>query len=199
MVLSGDFASQVNKNSAHVDPVGTGGNAPEDADVHLIPLPRLEWSLVTESETDLAAATAPKCLRRGWIHTAPEARVLELFRRLDESAEKLPAPWWLRPLVRGELSSRTQAHELEDEVHALLASRPGWVFVPWGNAGEIGYWEYGPSDRAPMVAPTTVTLTEQQPGWISVVPAHTDSSAVVTVPAHQLTNLSALLPRIESW
>lgn len=177
------------------------GAAP--ADVRVEPIPRLEWSLAIESDPPLArvspSSTSPKALRRGWVHRAAERRVLTLFRRLNTSTGALPAPWWLTALDRGELPSRAAAFELEDEVHALLTSRPGWVFVPWGGVGEAAYWEFAPSDRAPMTVPTTVTMTDRHPGWVSVLPAHTDPAAVVAVPVRGVTGLAADVGRIESW
>ena len=54
-------------------------------DVHVEPVPRLEWSLATEAHPHPTShdATAPASLRRSWIHTAPQRKVLDLYRRLD--------------------------------------------------------------------------------------------------------------------
>lgn len=167
--------------------------------VHLEPLPRLEWSLATEASPQAGEALTPDSTRQGWIHRASEEQVLTLFRRLDGSAGRLPAPWWLTALDRGDLPSRAAAFALEDELHALLTARPGWVFVPWAGLGETGYWEYGPSDRTPVTVPTTVVLTDRHPGWVNVVPAHTDTTTASPVPVRRRDGLEQMLPRVESW
>jgi hypothetical protein len=167
-------------------------------DVHLEPVPRLEWSLATEAHPPALEANAPASLRCSWIHRAPEDQVLSLFRKLNGSARQLPGPWWLPALDRGEIPSRAAAFEIEDEIHALLATRPGWVFVPWANVGETGYWEYGPSDREPMKMPTTVALTDQHPGWVHAVAAHADT-APPPFPVNRAAGLRVVLPLIESW
>lgn len=165
-------------------------------DVRLEPLPHLEWSLATESPPE-PAATSPSSMRRSWIHQASETQVLRLYRKLDGPAGRLPAPWWLPALDRGELPSRAAAYEIEDEVHALLRERSGWVFVPWG-AGDTGYWEYGPSDREPAKVPTTVLLTDSHPGWIEASPAYADTPGV-PVPLAGASGLLQALSQIESW
>ena len=167
-------------------------------DVRLEPLPRLEWSLATEASPSVRGATAPASLRRSWIHRSPEEQVLQLFRKLNRERRELPAPWWLKALDRGDISSRAAAFAIEDEVHALLSTRPGWVFVPWGGLGDAGYWEYSPSDRAPMTMPTTVMMTDQHPGWIDVVAAHADA-APLPLPVNGVSGLSTALPQVESW
>ncbi|MER7013052.1 hypothetical protein ABT324_16655 [Saccharopolyspora sp. NPDC000359] len=177
--------------------VQTGPGRSAD-DVQLEPVPRLEWSLATEAHPPALEAAKPASMRRSWIHTAPEQQVLELFRKLHGAQRRLPAPWWLRALDRGELPSREAAFEIEDEVHAALRSRPGWVFVPWAGTGEAGYWEYAPSDRAPMQMPTTVALTDEHNGWLNVVPAHRDAEPVA-IPVKGVAGLVAMLPQIESW
>jgi hypothetical protein len=165
--------------------------------VLLEPLPRLEWSLATDATTP-ANATSPASLRRSWIHQAPAHQVLRLYRRLNRAQrELLPAPWWLRALDHEGLPSREAAFEIEDELHALLTSRAGWVFVPWGEVAE-GYWEYSPSDRGPMRMPTTVVLTDQHTGWIDVCPAHAETSPF-TIPMPGVAGLVIALPRIEAW
>jgi hypothetical protein len=168
------------------------------SDVQLVPVPRLEWSLATEAHPPALEAATPASLRRSWIHTAPEEQVLDLFRKLHGAKRRLPAPWWLRALDRGEIESRDAAFAIEDEVHAVLGARPGWVFVPWAGVGEAGYWEYAPSDRAPMRMPTTMVLTDEHRGWLNVVPAHCDTEPV-PVPVKQATGLVSLLPQIEAW
>lgn len=165
-------------------------------DVRLEPLPHLEWSIATEAPPE-PPATSPTTLRRTWIHHAAEAQVLQLYRQLGGPAGRLPAPWWLPALDRGELSSRAAAFEVEDEVHAVLAERPGWVFVPWGSGG-TAYWEYGPSDREPAKVPTTVLLTNAHPGWIEAVPAYADTPGV-PVPMAGPSGLLQALPQIEAW
>ncbi|WP_233626521.1 MULTISPECIES: hypothetical protein [unclassified Saccharopolyspora] len=169
-------------------------------EVHLEPVPRLEWSLATEAHPQpaIAQAAAPAALRRSWIHTAPQRKVLELYRQLNGPSGRLPAPWWLRALDRGELGSRAEGFAVEDAVHALLTGSSGWVFVPWAGVGETGYWEYAPSERGGRQAPTTVSLTDQHPGWLHVVPASTDQP-----PAPRAVDgpggLRTALPEVESW
>ncbi|WP_243790435.1 hypothetical protein [Saccharopolyspora gloriosae] len=167
-------------------------------DVQLVAVPRLEWSLATEAHPTVAEAAAPASVRRSWIHTAPEQKVLDLYRKLHGPASPLPAPWWLRALDRGELASREEGFALEDDVHRLLASRGGWFFVPWAGIGETGYWEYGPSERGARRAPTTVALTDQHTGWIQVVAAHTDGPPQ-PLPLSGPDGLLAALPVVESW
>lgn len=166
--------------------------------MHLEPVPRLEWSLATEGHPPVLEGAAPSSLRCSWIHRAPEDQVLALFRKLHGSRRRLPAPWWLRAMDRGELPSRAAAYELEDRIHALLTTRPGWVFVPWTSIGETGFWEYGPSDRGPTKMPTTVTLTDQHSGWINVIPAHADL-APGAQRVHGAAGLGTDLPRVEAW
>ncbi|MFR9730500.1 hypothetical protein ACL03H_14850 [Saccharopolyspora sp. MS10] len=167
-------------------------------DVHVEAVPRLEWSLATEAHPTVAWATSPASLRRSWICTAPEQKVLDLYRKLHGSTSRLPAPWWLRAVDRGELSSRAEGFALEDDVHRLLHERGGWVFVPWAATGETGYWEYAPSERGTRQAPTTVTLTDQHPGWIQVVAAYTDGPPQ-PLPLSGPAGLLAALPVVESW
>jgi hypothetical protein len=124
--------------------------------------------------------------------------VLTLFRKLNGDHRELPAPWWLRPLERGELPSRAAAFELEDEIHTVLSERDGWVFVPWAGTAETGFWEYGPSDRAPMTMPTTVSMTGEHQGWIHIVAAHAEK-APLPVPARRASGLITALPTVESW
>jgi hypothetical protein len=125
--------------------------------------------------------------------------VLQLYRRLNAAQrELLPAPWWLKALDRGALPTRNTAFEIEDEVHTLLSSRPGWVFVPWVGMSEAGFWEYGPSDREPMKMPTTAMLTDQHTGWIDVIPAHAETPSL-PVPMKGVAGLAIALPQIESW
>ncbi|SFS86078.1 hypothetical protein [Saccharopolyspora flava] len=166
-------------------------------DVQLEPVPRLEWSLATEAHPPATEAATPASLRRSWIHTASERQVLELFRKLNGAQHRLPAPWWLRALDRGDLASRAEAFGIEDEVHAILSSRPGWVFVPWVDVSEAGYWEYAPSDRGDVRMPTTIVLTDEHDGWLNAVPAHGDTESL-PVPT-STAKLLSLLPQVEAW
>lgn len=176
---------------------GEPANTAYSTHVLLEPLPHLEWSLATEAATP-ADAASPLSLRRSWIHRAPMEQVLRFYRRLNNAQrDLLPAPWWLKAVDRGGLPSRAAAFEIEDEVHALLTTRPGWVFVPWGDVAE-GYWEYSPSDRQPMTMPTTVALTDQHPGWVDVCPAHAET-APLALPMKGVAGLAIALGQIESW
>jgi hypothetical protein len=107
------------------------------------------------------------------VNRARESEVLKMYRAV-RSAEDAPAPWWLRALDRGRLSSRAAGHAVEDAVSELLSSRPGWVFVPWVDLGEVGYWEFVPSESGVYgpATPTTVQFTSTHSGWIHLVPAH---------------------------
>ncbi|WP_228046483.1 hypothetical protein [Saccharopolyspora montiporae] len=172
-------------------------SAPAAEDVRLEPVPRLEWALAAEGHPPSLSGASPASLRRSWVHTAPEAQVLELFRKLHGSARRLPAPWWLRALDRGELPGRQAAFEIEDAVHATLR-RPGWVFVPWVGVGESGFWEYAPSDRGAVQVPTAVVLTDEHPGWLNALPAHAEAPPR-PVPVAGPERLAAELARIESW
>ncbi|MDI2031266.1 hypothetical protein QFW96_21740 [Saccharopolyspora sp. TS4A08] len=166
-------------------------------DVQLEPVPRLEWSLATEAHPPATEAATPASLRRSWIHTASERQVLELFRKLNGAARRLPAPWWLRALDRGDIASRAEAFKIEDEVHAILSSRPGWVFVPWVGTSEAGYWEYAPSDRGDVRMPTTIVLTDDHDGWLNAVPAYGETESL-PVPT-STGKLLSLLPQVEAW
>lgn len=141
------------------------------------PMIELEWSQAVEPHTALAsitAATVPAETRRAWVHRAPEDQVLALYRSASEVDPQLAAPWWLKALAKGELSSRAEGFLLEDRVGKLLDARPGWVFVPWSNDGDSGYWEYMPSERrvtGPAV-PTTLVLTSRHGGWLDIYPVH---------------------------
>ncbi|TWF94682.1 hypothetical protein [Saccharopolyspora dendranthemae] len=166
-------------------------------DVQLEPVPRLEWSLATEAHPPATEAASPASLRGSWIHTASERQVLELFRKLNGAKRRLPAPWWLRALDRGDIASRAAAFEVEDEVHAVLSARPGWVFVPWVGISEAGYWEYAPSDHGTVKMPTAVVLTDEHEGYLNVVPAYREAEPL-PVPTSTATLLS-LLPQVEAW
>ncbi|HUQ58937.1 hypothetical protein, partial [Lentzea sp.] len=135
------------------------------------PMMALEWSHAIEAAGGVGIADSPARTRRAWIHRADEQQVLTLFRAVGSSA---PAPWWLRALDRGRIASRAAAFAIEDEVTALLGNRPGWVFVPWAAEGEVGYWEFVPSESGVYgpATPTTVQFTDSHRGWIHLVPAH---------------------------
>lgn len=180
-------------------------HASATGDVRLQPVAGLEWSLAAEDPPPSGADGAsdwrepsPASVRRSWIHTAPEHRVVQLYRKLCAAGGSLPAPWWLRALARDELPSRNVAFEFEDAVHDALERRGGWVFVPWVAYGETGYWEYAPSDREPMKVPTTVLCTDEHNGWLSVLPAHGEDEPA-TRPLERVDGLLEALPRVETW
>ncbi|MFD5826819.1 hypothetical protein [Lentzea sp. NPDC060358] len=133
----------------------------------------LEWSDALEGPNSPDLASTPAEARRSWVHTAEEKQVLATYRAVSEVGE-VPAPWWLRALDRGKIASRSEGHAIEDAVTDLLSARPGWVFVPWADFGEIGYWEFVPSESGVYgpATPTTVQFTSSHRGWIHLVPAH---------------------------
>ncbi|GHH35806.1 hypothetical protein GCM10017774_21620 [Lentzea cavernae] len=133
----------------------------------------LEWSSALEAPNPDEIALTPAQARRSWVNRAPEHEVLTMFRSVRD-AEDAPAPWWLRALDRGRLRSRAEGHAVEDAVSELLAARPGWVFVPWVDLGEVGYWEYVPSESGVYgpATPTTVQFTDSHRGFVHLVPAH---------------------------
>ncbi|WP_219927192.1 hypothetical protein [Prauserella shujinwangii] len=159
----------------------------------------LEWSRAIELPRSAISATEPAGLRYAWVHRAPEQRVLDLYHAALASDDPVPSPWWLRALARGELESRTDAFRVEDRVHRLLSSRPGWEFVPWAADGESGYWEFMPSEggRAGYRIPTTVLHTDRHQGWIDVLPAH-HSSAPQPIAVAGLAGLRARLGEFEA-
>src|SRR5262249_28472187 len=124
---------------------------------------------------------------------------LALYSAAYRHDPNLPAPWWLRALATGSIRSRAEGLSVEDRVAKLLATRPGWVFVPWAAEGDCGFWEDMPSQRTlnqPGV-PTTLSLTERHPGWIDVVPVHAgDTPNPIAVQG--LADLRANLARFES-
>ncbi|RKT51745.1 hypothetical protein [Saccharothrix australiensis] len=142
-----------------------------DHALRVVPMMALEWSQAIEPAGSAGLATEPAQTRRAWIHRADEQQVLALYRAVGGDA---PAPWWLRALDRGGLPSRAAGFAVEDEVSDLLARRPGWVFVPWAADGEVGYWEFVPSESGVCgpAEPTTVQFTDRHPGWVDVLPAH---------------------------
>ncbi|RLK60267.1 hypothetical protein CLV68_0768 [Actinokineospora cianjurensis] len=171
---------------------------PAQRGLHVEPLIGLEWSEALEQPGGPPAAT-PADARRAWVHRAPEAQVIALYRAVVAADPALPAPWWLRAVASGELSSRREGFAVEDRVAKLLDARPGWVFVPWGVDGDSGYWEYMPSERtlAEPGMPTTLAHTHRHPGWIDVIGVHAGSPPD-PVPVRGLPDLRANLSRLES-
>jgi hypothetical protein len=145
-----------------------------DRGLRVEPMVSLEWSDAVEVVAGVDLATTPAETRRAWIHRADEAQVLALYRAVRTVDADPPSPWWLRALDRGKLPSRAAGFAVEDDVSALLRTRPGWVFVPWGSDGEVGSWEYVPSESGVYgpAEPTTVQFTDSHPGWVDLLPAH---------------------------
>ncbi|HUQ56868.1 hypothetical protein [Lentzea sp.] len=133
----------------------------------------LEWSDALEVPNTFDLASTPADTRGSWVNKADEKQVLAAYRSV-RAAGNAPAPWWLRALDRGKLSSRAEGHALEDAVTGLLSSRPGWVFVPWADFGEVGYWEFVPSESGVYgpAEPTTVQFTDRHTGFVDLLPAH---------------------------
>ncbi|MDT7787717.1 MAG: hypothetical protein QOF58_6136 [Pseudonocardiales bacterium] len=133
----------------------------------------LEWASALEAPNPAEIALTPAEARRSWVNRAPESEVLAMYRAV-RSVEDAPAPWWLRALDRGRLPSRAAGHAVEDAVSELLSSRPGWVFVPWVDFGEVGFWEFVPSESGVYgpATPTTVQFTDRHKGFVDLVPAH---------------------------
>ncbi|GLW92180.1 hypothetical protein Aglo03_29960 [Actinokineospora globicatena] len=171
---------------------------PKQRGLHVEPLIGLEWSEALEQPGG-PPASAPADARRAWVHRAPEAQVIALYHAVVAADPGLPAPWWLRAVAAGELSSRREGFAVEDRVAKLLDARPGWVFVPWGVDGDSGYWEYMPSERtlAEPGMPTTLAHTHRHPGWIDVVGVHA-GGAPEPIEVHGLADLRANLSRLES-
>lgn len=140
-------------------------------------MPGLGWSQAVELPRAVALAARPADARRAWVHHASEDQVLRLYRAACVGRRPPASPWWLRALADGTLPSRDTGFRVEDEVGAFLAGRAGWVYLPWANDGESGYWEYTPSERpaAGSPNPTTVLHTDRHTGWIDVLPAHDDT------------------------
>jgi len=156
---------------------GTDRRSTPISQLRVEPTAALQWSQALELPSTAAAATTPAGIRRAYLHRAPEAQVLSLYREVcgdPRGAPGVPAPWWLRALARGDLDSRTTAFRIEDRIAQLLEPRPGWEYVPWAADGESGYWEFVPSERGPsgFRVPTTLLLTDRHEGWIDVLPAH---------------------------
>lgn len=158
----------------------------------------LEWSQAIEM-WGAEDATTPAETRRAWLHRAPEAQVMTLYRSIRQADPRAPAPWWLRALAAGTLTSRTEGFAVEDRVAKLLSARTGWVFVPWATEGSSGYWEYVPSERKLLEPgmPTTLILTDRHPGWIDLLRVHSgDNPDPMAVEG--LADLRANLARFES-
>jgi hypothetical protein len=142
----------------------------------------LQWSQAIEMPTaTLSAARSPAEIRLAWIHRAPQAEVLALYRQACGhrlGAPDVPAPWWLRALARDEIESRVAAFRIEDRVADLLRPRTGWLYVPWAADGESGYWEFVPSEGGPagFAIPTTLLHTDRHEGWVDVIPAHSGAA-----------------------
>lgn len=138
------------------------------------PMVGLEWSQAVEAAGGGELAASPAESRRAWIHRADESQVLTLFRAVRAVDPNPPSPWWLRAVDRGKLPSRAAGFALEDEVSELLTARPGWVYVPWVATGEVGYWEFVPSESGVYgpAEPTTVQFTDKHPGWVDLLPVH---------------------------
>lgn len=170
-----------------------------DQPIRVEPLLNLEWSRAVEPTGPIGAARRPSQVRRAWIHRAPESQVVNLYNATRSGARDVPAPWWLRALAAGRLSSRLGGFAVEDQVSDILIARSGWFYMPWTAAGEDGYWEYLPSDRTtagrPLI-PTTLVYTERHGGWLDVVPAHADGQPP-PIPVAGPADLRARLPELE--
>lgn len=163
----------------------------------VVAMPGLGWSQAVELPQTIAVATKPAEARRAWIHKAATAQVLTLYRAACAGRRAPASPWWLRALAAGTLPSRAAAFEIEDEVATLLSGRPGWVYVPWAQDGESGYWEYGPSERPEdgRPNPTTLSHTDRHHGWIDVLPAHDETPPEPVA----VTGVAGLRGRIEEF
>jgi hypothetical protein len=176
----------------------TGETYSSGEELRVEPTIGLEWSQAIE-QWGSERAKSPAEARGAWLHRAPEQQVLNFYLSAREFDPDLPAPWWLRALAAGAIRSRGDGFSVEDRVAKMLASRPGWVFVPWAAEGDSGFWEYMPSERALTVpgVPTTLVLTHRHTGWLDVIPVH----AGVTprpIPVQGLADLRANLARLES-
>lgn len=157
----------------------------------------MQWSQALELPSTASDATTPAGIRKAYLHRAPEAQVLALYREVCGSTDGgagVPAPWWLRALSRGELDSRGTAFRIEDRIAQLLGPRTGWEYVPWVADGESGYWEFVPSERGPsgFTMPTTLLLTDRHDGWIDVLPAYSGA----TPEPHAIDGLAGLRSKL---
>ncbi|WP_232212799.1 hypothetical protein [Saccharomonospora saliphila] len=134
----------------------------------------LDWAEAIEQPFGVTDAARPADLRVSWVHRAPETEVLALYRATSAVTAPVPSPWWLRAVAAGALRCRIDGFRVEDRIDRLLATRPGWEYVPWAADGESGYWEFIPSERGRdgHRIPTTILTTDRHPGWIDVLPAH---------------------------
>jgi hypothetical protein len=183
------------------EPVVPGSRA-GSRELRVEPMIGLEWSQAIEPHTAIASianARRPAEARRAWVHRAPEDQVLTLYRAAIAVDPDLPAPWWLRALAAGGISSRSEGFLLEDRVGKLLDARAGWIFVPWATEGDCGYWEYMPSERRIQgpAEPTTLVLTDRHPGWLDAYPVHSGARPA-PVAVHGVADLRANLARLES-
>jgi hypothetical protein len=148
-----------------------------DRAIRVEPLIDLEWARAVEPTGPIGAARRPSQVRRAWIHRAPESQVVSLYNSARAVVAEMSAPWWLRALAAGHLSSRLGGFAVEDQVSDLLIARSGWFYMPWTGPGEDGYWEFVPSDKTtngrPLV-PTTLVFTDRHTGWLDVFPAHAE-------------------------
>lgn len=178
-------------------PVDVGARA--EATIRVEPLVGLEWSRAVEAPGGVGVARQPADRRRAWIHRAPERQVLALYNSVRAVVPEPPAPWWLRGLAGGRLPSRAAGFAVEDEVAAVLGRRPGWVYMPWTDPGEDGYWEYVSSelsgDGLPRV-PTAVLLTDRHGGWLDLLPAHS-TGAPDPLPISGVAALAARIAELE--
>lgn len=170
----------------------------EELELRVEPTIGLEWSQAIEQWGN-ERASRPAEARGAWVHRAPEQQVLTLYLTVREYDPELPAPWWLKAMANGTIRSRSEGFAVEDRVAKLLATRPGWIFVPWAD-GDCGFWEYMPSERALSVpgVPTALVLTHRHPGWLDVVPVHAADAEPRSIPVHGLADLRANLARVES-
>ena len=166
--------------------------------ITLEPLLDLEWARSLELVGASQQAQCPADTRRAWIHQAPEFQVVGRYRVARQSRPDLPAPWWLRALAMGGLPSREAAFSLEDTVDDFLTSRAGWVYVPWVNDGETGYWEFVPSETSSadlsVSVPTTIAFTHRHRGWLDVLPAHRGQ----VPPRLSLRGIDDLIARVDA-
>lgn len=163
-------------NSLGVAPALPGVPAPS-APPNVEAMPGLGWSSAVEPPHGVTMATRPSEARRSWIHLAAERQVLNRYRAACVGGRPPASPWWLRALASRALPSRAAGFRVEDEVAALLTGQAGWVYVPWAQDGESGYWEFTPSERPEQGKPnpTTVLHTDRHTGWIDVLAAHDDT------------------------
>lgn len=176
---------------------------PRAGSLRLEPLVGLEWSRALELAGGPRGAKTPADHRRAWVHRAPEAQVVALFRAVNPAhprtdSTRIDAPWWLRALAAGRLGSRAEGFAIEDEVAELLTARAGWVYACWGGTCEDGCWEYMPSESGPdgPRTPAVLSLTARHGGWLDAVPAH-GGAAPEPIAVAGVAELSAALDEFE--